>query len=115
MSKFYHSPVVAVDAILTKYQGDVRNAESQVINKLYSSVNEGAVIFDVLKPIVKTTSSYILLGSEYEADVFIGASSSTMDPEVYVGASLDASKTKCIGCDAKSLPIDPESRMAKFT
>ena len=115
MSKFYHSPVVAADAILTKFQGDVRNAESQVISRLYSSVNEGLVTFDLLKPIVKEQSSYILLGGEYDADVFLGASSSTMDPEVFVGATLDATKTKCVGCDAKNpLAIDAETRMAKY-
>ncbi len=118
MSKFYHSPVVAADAILTKFQGDVRNAESQVIGKLYSSVNEKIVSFDLLKPIVKFPSNYILLGGEYDADVFIGASSSTMDPEVYVGATTNAVNgnpgNKCVGCNTK-LPIDPVSRMAKFT
>jgi len=82
---------------------------------LYSSVTEGAVIFDVFRPIVKASSNYILLGGEYDADVFIGASSSTLAPEVFVGASLDASGKICRGCEGKALPMDPETRMAKYT
>lgn len=115
MSKFYHNPAAASVALLTKFQGDIKNAESQVVDYLYRSVNSDVVAFDVLNAIVKTPSSYVLLGGEYNADVFIGASSSTMDPEVFIGASIDPATKQMVGGSKTPLPIDPATRMAKFT
>ena len=78
MSKFYHNPVVASVALLTKFQGDIRNSESQLIDYLIASVDAKIIKFDVLKPAIIPTSTVVTIGSNYEAEVFLSATSSTV-------------------------------------
>ena len=113
MSKFYHNPVVASVALLTKFQGDIRNSESQVIDYLIASVDAKIIKFDVLKPAVIPTSTVVTIGSNYEADVFLSATSSTLAPEVFIGASTDSIGTTCKGCEGTPLPT--EGGFAKYT
>ena len=113
MSKFYHNPVVANVALLTKFQGDIRNSESQIIDNLIASVDAKIIKFDVLKPAIIPTSTVVTIGSNYEADVFLSATSSTLAPEVFIGASTDSAGTACKGCEGTPLPT--EGGFAKFT
>lgn len=85
MASFYHNPVVASVALLTKMQTDVKNAESEVVNHLLASINATDFKFDTLAPRIIAPTSYVILGQEYTADVFLAAMSSTSDPEVTVG------------------------------
>lgn len=85
MFNFYHNPVVATVALMTKMQTDVKNAESEVVTHLLSSINASDFKFDTLAPRVIAPTSYVILGQEYTADVFLAAMSSTSDPEVIVG------------------------------
>ena len=85
MASFYHNPVVASVALLTKMQTDIKNAESEVVSHLLSSINATDFKFDTLAPRIIAPTSYVILGQEYTADVFLAAMSSTSDPEVTVG------------------------------
>jgi len=87
MANFYHNPVVATIALLTKFQADVRNVESEVINHLYTSIDAGSFKFDNLEARVIAPTSYVLTGQEYKADVFLAAYSSTSNPTITVGGS----------------------------
>jgi len=113
MSKFYHNPVVASVALLTKFQGDIRNSESQLIDYLIASVDAKIIKFDVLKPAIIPTSTVVTIGSNYEAEVFLSATSSTLAPEVFIGASADSVTNACKGCEGTPLPT--EGGYAKFT
>jgi len=113
MSKFYHNPVVASVALMTKFQGDIRNSESQVIDELIASVDAKIIKFDVLKPAVIPTSTVVTIGSNYEAEVFLSATSSTLAPEVFIGATADSAGSSCKGCEGTPLPT--EGGYAKFT
>jgi len=114
MYKFYHNPVVATVALLTKFQGDVKNAESQVIDHILASIDANIVKFDVLASRVIAESNYVFLNQDYKADVFLSASSSTLAPEVYVGAHYDSLKKECVGCTGKALDVDAGG-IAKYT
>jgi gliding motility-associated protein GldM len=106
MSKFYHNPVVASVALLTKFQGDIRNSESQIIDYLIASVDAKIIKFDVLKPAIIPTSTVVTIGSDYKAEVFLSATSSTLAPEVFIGASTDSAGTACKGCEGTPLPTE---------
>jgi gliding motility-associated protein GldM len=107
MMNFYHNPVVATVALLTKLQSDVRNAESQVIDDLLASVDKNLVKMDKFTAKIIANSTVVTIGSEYQADVFLSATSSTMAPEVFVGATTDsAGSATCNGCGGSPLPID---------
>jgi gliding motility-associated protein GldM len=87
---FQTMPLVAVICILSEYQVSVRNGETEVLNYLYSQIDASSFKFTKLDPIVMPTSSYVTIGSEYEAKVFIGATDTTQSPVITVeGRTLD--------------------------
>jgi gliding motility-associated protein GldM len=91
---FQTLPLVAVICILSEYQLSVRNAETEVLNYLYSLIDASSFKFNRLDAIVIPNSNYVTLGSEYEAVVFISATDSTQQPVITVGNStLDLDET----------------------
>jgi gliding motility-associated protein GldM len=103
MANFYHNPVVASVALLTKFQADIRNAESEVINHLFNSINRTAFKFDALQARVIAPTSYVLIGQKYTADVFLAAFSSTSNPKIIVG-DVDTAK-KVIRGNGIEIPV----------
>jgi len=106
MRNFYHNPVVASVALLTKFQNDIRNAESQVIDDLLASVDKNIIKLDQLNAKVISNSTVVTIGSDYQADVFLSATSSTMAPEVFIGATYDSVKNEIRGGSDKPLPVE---------
>jgi gliding motility-associated protein GldM len=85
---FQTLPLVAVICILSEYQVSVRNGETEVLNYLYSQIDASSFKFTKLGAIViPTSSNYVTLGSDYEAQVFISATDSTQFPDYMVGDS----------------------------
>lgn len=114
MFNFYHNPVVATVALLTKYQNDVRTTESIVIDELLASVDKNIIKLDQLASKV-IAPSIVTQGTEYRADVFVSATSSTMQPEVFVGATYDSVSKTMKGGDANPLPIENGVGVRKLT
>ncbi len=104
MANFYHNPVVACVALMTKMQADVKNAESEIVNYLFQAIDAASYKFDALQARVIAPTSYVLLGQTYKADVFLAAYSSTADPMIQVGA-VDT-VTKSIKGDAIKVPVE---------
>jgi len=113
MQRFYHNPVVATVALLTKFQGDVRNTEGQMIEQLYSSVDANKPVFNELKAEVIPVSDYVLLGQEFKARVFLSATSSTLEPEVYIGAKVDPATHQMLPTSAP--PLRTENNFSIYT
>jgi gliding motility-associated protein GldM len=82
---FQTLPLVAVITIMSKFQVDVRNAETEVLNHLYTQIDAASFKFNKLSAIVIPNSNYIQQGSEYSAQVFISATDTTQKPEILVG------------------------------
>jgi gliding motility-associated protein GldM len=82
---FQTLPLVAVICILSEMQLNIRNAETEVLNYLYSQIDASSFKFNRLNAIVIPTSNYVTLGSTYEAKVFISATDSTQQPQITVG------------------------------
>ena len=87
MANFYHNPVVASVCQLTKFQLDIKNAESDVVNHLLASINATDLKFSDVVAKVVAPSSYVIIGQEYTADVFLAAYDKTSTPEIVVGGS----------------------------
>lgn len=83
---FNHVPVVAAVTTLTKYQNDVLNAENHIVESLYNSVYANTEKVDRMMAMVNSPSSFVLQGEAYRADVLVAASSSTLEPEVFLGS-----------------------------
>ncbi|RMG78960.1 MAG: gliding motility protein GldM [Bacteroidetes bacterium] len=87
---FYHLPLVAVVTNLTKIQSDVRNAEADVVKKLYSHIDAGDFKFDTLAVKVIPNTNYLILGDTFKADVIVAAFSKTQNPILEVGFEVDS-------------------------
>ncbi len=84
MHNFYHTIVVATVTILNKINAEILNAEYDVVNQLYSAVDAGKFTFDKIEAKVIPTSNYVLLGEQYQAEIFVGAfdTKSTISAEI---------------------------------
>lgn len=82
---FENVPLMAALANMSKIQGDIRNAESDVIQYLLSQIDIGAYKFNKLEALVLSSSDYVLAGETYEAQVIMAAYDSTTLPTVYLG------------------------------
>jgi gliding motility-associated protein GldM len=80
-------PLVAAETILSKMQVDVRNAETEVLNHLYTQIDAGSFKVNKIVANVVPVSSYVTQGGDYEARVFISAIDSTQKPVVKVNGS----------------------------
>jgi len=86
-SKFEGYPLIAVITLMSKIQSDVRNAESDVINHLFAQIDASSFKFNKLQAKVVPKSDYVLLGSTYEAKVFLSAVDTTDNPVIIVGGN----------------------------
>ncbi len=87
---FHSLPLVAVIALLSKMQVDIRNAETEILNYLYDQIDKATFKFDKVSAVVIPKSTYVTLGSSYEASVFLSATDSRQLPPVIVdGRQLD--------------------------
>ena len=79
-----HLPLAATLAILSKLQNDVRSSQSDIVNMLYSKVDEASFKFTGIKPLIIPESNYVLRGGTYKANIMLAAYDETMDPIVTV-------------------------------
>lgn len=79
---FYTTILAADVTILNRIIGEVKSAEYNAINYLYSSVSESDFKFDKVEAKIIPKSTYILLGQDYEAQVLVAAFDEKMEATV---------------------------------
>ena len=85
---FEYLPLIGTITLMSKMQSDVRNAESDVLNYLYGGIDAESYKFSSLKAVViPTTSKVVFQGNPYEAEIFLAAFDTTMNPEITVGGN----------------------------
>jgi len=75
-------------AIMSSQQLNIRNAESEVINYLFTQISAGEVKFNELDAVVIPVSNYVLRGSEYVADIYLAARDTTQDPVIWIAEGV---------------------------
>jgi len=88
LEHFDHLPNAAAVANLNKFQSELRNLEAEILQTFAGASGKLAIKFDAIKARVVAPSSYIQAGQQYEADIFLAASSSKLaagDMEVLIG------------------------------
>ena len=100
---FEHIPMIACVTFLSELQTEVKNYEADVISLLYRSIDASDFKFDRLEARVIAPKSYIILGQEYTADVFVAAFNTTQNPKIQVG-QVDTTKNVFVG-KADSIPV----------
>ncbi len=95
-SRFEHIPLIAVIPQLTKVQVDVLNCEAEVVNYLLQQVGANDFKFNVLQATVIPSSTYVIQGNDFKAQVFLAASDTTQQPEILI-CSYDSTFNKETG------------------
>jgi len=81
-SNFGEMPLSGVITLLSKYESDIRNTETEVISYLLSQIDAASYKFDKVEAKVVARSSYILTGQDYEADILLVAYDSRQDLDI---------------------------------
>lgn len=81
---FENMPMAAILTVLSKTQIDVKNAESNVLNYLFSQIDAGSFKFNKLGARVIANSNIVFQGEPYEAEVFLAAEDTTQQPEIFI-------------------------------
>ena len=86
---FDNMPAIAAVTLLTKMQGDIRQAEGEALSALITSVDIGDVRVNELNAFVIPNSNIVMRGGRYTADIVLAAIDTTQRPTVFVnGARL---------------------------
>ncbi|MDO5570889.1 MAG: gliding motility protein GldM [Bacteroidales bacterium] len=85
---FENVPVAASVTLLTKMQGDVRNAEGIALNALKSGIDEGDLRVNRINAFVIPSSNNVMRGSKYSARIVLAAIDSTKEPEIFINDKL---------------------------
>ncbi|MFI5170856.1 MAG: GldM family protein [Chitinophagales bacterium] len=95
---FDRVPAIAITTILTKLQQDAKSTESSILENLATGININDFKIDKMAAIVASPSSYVRKGTEYTAKIFVGATSTAINPQVFTGSFTS---------DVKKNPKDP--------
>jgi gliding motility-associated protein GldM len=100
MAYFHMVPEVAALTILNKFDNDVKNTEAMCMDRLAKEAVSVEVTLDKFVPLVSSKSSYVLVGDKYEATIGLGAYSTAVIPQVFVGG--------------REIPVDKATGQAKY-
>jgi gliding motility-associated protein GldM len=87
---FYYTILAADITLLNKIISEVKVAEFDALNYLYSSVTEKDFKFDHIEAKVIPQSTYVLEGGTYKAQVLVAAYDSKTKPNVRVLSGVDS-------------------------
>lgn len=86
---FHMTPTVAAITILSKFQNDVKNSESQAVEFCHRQIGQVELIYDEFQAFAGTNSQYLMPGEELVITAGIGAFSKAAKPNISVdGAAV---------------------------
>jgi gliding motility-associated protein GldM len=111
---FHMTPTIAAITILSKFQNDVKNSESQMVDYCYKQIGSVKVIFDQFEAFAGTNATYLMPGDELDLTAGIGAFSKAAKPTVVInGATQPLNdkgvadyKTKVEGAGEHSITVN---------
>lgn len=89
---FEKTPLGAALATLSQFEVEIVYAERDALEMLGRSVGAGDVKFDNIFPLIKPQSNIVAAGAKYDAELFLAASSSAVEPEMAI--------------DGKKIPVE---------
>src|SRR4051812_3291377 len=84
---FRMTPAIAAMTILSKFQNDVKNSESQVVEYCLSRVGRVVFNYDQFQVIANASATYLMPGEDLTINAGIGAYSSKATPNVTVNGA----------------------------
>jgi len=86
-SYFHMTPTIAAITMLSKFENDVKNSESLVVDFCHRKVGEVQVVYDEFQAFAGTNSQYLMPGQELVITAGVGAFSKAAKPSVTVDGS----------------------------
>lgn len=84
-SMFSDMPLSATVAMLSKYQGDIRNAESELIQHFISQTDATDFRVNSIDAMIIPESKTVVSGSQYRAKIILAARDTTEKPRITLG------------------------------
>lgn len=84
---FRMTPTIAAVTILSKFQNDVKNSESQLVDYFHRQIGEVKVVYNQFEPLIGTSATYLLPGQELQVNAGLGAYSKDVVPEIFINDS----------------------------
>jgi len=81
---FRMTPTIAAVTILSKFQNDVKNSESQVVEYCHKQIGQVQVIYDQFSAFAGQSSQYLMPGQELQITAGVGAFSAAAKPTVVI-------------------------------
>ncbi|MEG2277763.1 MAG: gliding motility protein GldM [Odoribacter sp.] len=81
-SKFEAIPLIGVVTLLTMYQADILNVESDMVHYLFASMDAESFKFNRLEALVIPESRYVLKGEAFKARIMLAAIDTTQRPDI---------------------------------
>jgi len=75
---FQQMPVAATLPLLTKFQNDIRVAETSILNHFFSKMNVEDKV-DAYVPVIAADKSYVIRGEEYTSEIFLASYNSSVE------------------------------------
>jgi gliding motility-associated protein GldM len=85
VNKFYHTPLAAVIATISKIQTDVLNTKASVLSELLNKVGGTDMKFTDVTVAAVPLKSYVLKGEEFVAEVYLAAYNKNSTTKIYPG------------------------------
>ena len=87
---FYYTILAADITLINKIISETKGAEFDAMNYLFSSITKKDFKFDHIEAKVIPTSTYVLEGNKYEAQVLVAAYDTKINPKVWVLRGADS-------------------------
>lgn len=115
---FHMTPSIAGLTILSKFQNDVKNSESQMVDYFHKKIGEVVVVYDKFQALAMANANYVMPGDDIEITAGVGSFSAAAKPKITIngqGIPLNADgaaiyKTQAAGSGEKSIAV-----MIEFT
>ncbi|HSF53900.1 MAG TPA: gliding motility protein GldM [Algoriphagus sp.] len=82
---FVKSPVGAVLALISQYQNEVLNIESEALSEITRSIGSFYFKADILEGKIAAVSNVVAAGTKFQGDMFIASASSSAAPSMTLG------------------------------
>jgi gliding motility-associated protein GldM len=84
---FHMTPTIAAITILSKFQSDVKNSESQMVDYCYKQIGSVKVVYNQFEAFAGTNATYLMPGDELEVQAGIGAFSAAAKPDITINGA----------------------------
>tara|TARA_B100000674_G_scaffold35881_1_gene25012 strand:- start:11871 stop:13610 length:1740 start_codon:yes stop_codon:yes gene_type:complete len=82
---FYDMPSVGALTLLSKWQADIKNMESEVISFFANNIDASSLKFSSAMATTIPSSNFVLVGDEFKSKIFLTAYDKTSNPEILIG------------------------------